>query len=263
MDRPVSSALDLLDEQQRRVALAFLSDRARERRHVVVYLSGAHAYGFPSPDSDLDLKAVHVDPTASRVGLTRPKEAHDRLEIVEGVELDYTSNELGQVLSGLLGGNANYFERLLGTTTVSEDPLLAELRPLAKASLSRRVHAAYRGFAEAQRRALTEKPTAKRLLYVLRTALTGAHLLATGEVVPDLVATHERWGFSCVPDLVARKRQGERTPLAEAEVRALDAEVARALEVLDHERERSTLPEEPRNGAELEAWLLDVRRRMF
>src|SRR5262245_43324929 len=45
---------------QAEVARRFLADRDRERKHLVVYLSGAHAYGFPSPDSDLDLKCVHV-----------------------------------------------------------------------------------------------------------------------------------------------------------------------------------------------------------
>jgi predicted nucleotidyltransferase len=37
-----------------------LEEEQARREHVVVYLSGAHAYGFPSPDSDLDLKAIHV-----------------------------------------------------------------------------------------------------------------------------------------------------------------------------------------------------------
>ena len=32
---------------------------------MVVLLSGAHAYGFPSPDSDLDLKAIHLADTES------------------------------------------------------------------------------------------------------------------------------------------------------------------------------------------------------
>jgi len=257
------AALDLVTAHQREVAQRFLADRSSERRHVVVYLSGAHAYGFPSPDSDLDLKAVHVDLTRDRVGLRRPKDAHDELVIVDGVELDYTSNELGPVLAGLLNGNANYFERLLGRTTVTEDPLLEELRPLAEKALSRRVHGAYRGFAEAQRRALLERPTVKRLLYVLRTTLTGAHLLATGEVVADLVALYDRWKFPCVPELVRRKLAGEREPMGLSEVDALSGEVERAFEVLDLERDRSVLPEDPPNGSELEAWLVDVRRRLF
>ena len=32
-------------------------------------ISGAHLYGFPSPDSDFDLRGVHVLPLRSVVGL--------------------------------------------------------------------------------------------------------------------------------------------------------------------------------------------------
>src|SRR5213076_1031443 len=79
-----------------------------------VDLTGAHAYGFPSPDSDLDLKCVHIAPTARLVGLNPPDDPPDRIDIVEGVELDYGSNELSPVLRGILKGNGNFLERILG-----------------------------------------------------------------------------------------------------------------------------------------------------
>ena len=44
---------NVLTEHQAAKARAFLADRERERKHLVIYLSGAHAYGFPSPDSDV------------------------------------------------------------------------------------------------------------------------------------------------------------------------------------------------------------------
>ena len=59
----------VLSAHQAEVARRFLAERERERTHLVIYLSGAHAYGFPSPDSDLDLKCVHVAPTRALVGL--------------------------------------------------------------------------------------------------------------------------------------------------------------------------------------------------
>src|SRR5262245_42612945 len=93
----------VLSEKQQEVARAFLAARDKERKHVVIYLSGAHAYGFPSPDSDLDLKCVHIAPTADLVGLGTPEEATgDRIEMIEGVELDYGSNELAPVLRGAI-----------------------------------------------------------------------------------------------------------------------------------------------------------------
>ena len=90
----------VLTEQQAAAARPFIAAREADRKHLVIYLSGAHAYGFPSPDSDLDLKCVHVAPTADLVGLTVPDDPPDRIEIVDGVELDYGSNELAVVLRG-------------------------------------------------------------------------------------------------------------------------------------------------------------------
>src|SRR6188768_1483804 len=112
----------VLTANQAAVARPFLAERERERRHLVVYLSGAHAYGFPSPDSDLDLKCVHIAPTSSLVGLDVPEEsAGDRIEVIDGVELDYGSNELGPVLRGSIKGNGNYLERILGELVLGGD----------------------------------------------------------------------------------------------------------------------------------------------
>lgn len=252
--------LELLPAAARPVVEGFVAEQDARRRHVVVYLSGAHAYGFPSPDSDVDLKAVHVAPTRSLVGLRRGPAAVDVMITRDGVELDYTSNELGPVVAGLLAGNANYVERVLGTAVALASPLLEELRPLARAALSRRVAAAYRGFARAQEKALAAAPTVKRLLYVLRTTTTGAHLLRTGQVVPDLVELADAYDLGFVADLVARKREGERTALSHAEVDRFGPIVEDAFRRLDDAVASSVLPAEPRGEEALEAWLLDVRR---
>src|SRR5882672_8219446 len=95
----------VLTAKQAEVARSFLAARSAERSHLVSYLSGAHAYGFPSPDSDLDLKCIHIAPTADLVGLTAVDDPQDRIVIVDGVELDYGSNELAPVLRGALKGN--------------------------------------------------------------------------------------------------------------------------------------------------------------
>src|SRR3954454_23381646 len=160
----------VLTDVQQRVARAFVAEREAERAHLVIYLSGAHAYGFPSPDSDLDLKCVHVAPTGALVGLEPVDESRDRLEIVDGVELDYGSNELAPALRGAIKGNGNFLERVFGELVLGGGPgLLAEARPGLRPVLSRRVGRHYGGFATSQLRAFDDKPTAKRALYVLRT----------------------------------------------------------------------------------------------
>ncbi len=231
----------------------------------MVDLSGAHAYGFPSPDSDLDLKAVHVAATRSLLGLHPPRPTFDRAEIVDGVEIDYTSNEIGAVLLGVLQGNGNYLERLLPLLPMRRSTELDELAPRVKRAMSRRLFRHYRGFSEGQRRELekAEKRTVKKVLYVLRTALTGTHALLTGEVVPDLRVLAEAHGFPEVRALIARasrRRSAWRstTPSSSRRGRLMD----RAFAAIEAARGRSVLPEEP-DVAELDAFLIELRRRYF
>lgn len=230
----MNAALSTLTEHQRAVARRVLAHESTKRDHLVISLSGAHAYGFPSPDSDLDLKSVHVAPTRALLGFPRTPPPAERLEVIDGVEIDYSSNELGGVLLGLLKGNGNYFERFLSGFAVSTGPGFEAFVPLVQRSLSRRVARHYAGFAHQQREAWRAggERSAKKLLYVLRTALTGTHVLRTGELVTDLPPVlSEKW---------AGRLDALFTGLAEAEA-------------------SSVLPPEPDTEVELEAALIDAR----
>ncbi len=261
----MGAALIPLSEHQARVAGAALDEEERERRHLVIALTGAHAYGFPSPDSDLDLKGIHVEPTCRLVGLDRVESHDSRFETIEGVEIDYASNEIGPVLLGLCKGFGSYYERILGMWQLRRAPEHPTLAELAQRSLSRRVHAHYHGFATSQYKdaTATPTPTAKNILYVLRTALTGAHLLATGRLITDLTALVDDYGYASARELLEIKRTGERAPLPEAVAARWMREAARAFDLLDQAKERSPLPEEAPNRSELEAWLIELRRSRF
>lgn len=252
----------VLTPHQQAVAKAFVAAREAERRHVVVYLSGAHAYGFPSPDSDLDLKCVHVAPTSSLVGLEAVEDPRDRIEIVDGVELDYGSNELAPVLRGAIKGNGNYFERILGELALGGDStLLAEAREVVRPLLSRRCARHYAGFATSQLKLFDEKPTAKRALYVLRTAGTGIHLLARGELVIDLERLRAHLPDE-VDELLAIKRGGERTELESAHAAAWRDRLQEAIEAVDRAWRTAVIPPEPPVTAIAAAdeWLRRVRK---
>jgi uncharacterized protein len=237
-----------------------LGEESARRDHVVVTLSGAHAYGFPSPDSDIDLKAIHVARTDDLLGFEPPPPTADRAEVIDGVEIDYTSNELAHAILGILRGNGNFLERVLGPIQPLTSPLLAELVPLVRRSLSRRVHRHYRGFAANQLAFLEKEPTVKKLLYVLRTSTTGIHLLRTGEVDPDLRNVMDRYGLGDARDLIARKRAGEQVGLDPALLATWRPRLESVFAELDRARDESVLPEDPPNEPELRAWLLTVRR---
>lgn len=255
--------MEFLAGTARQVAEQVAREEESRRRHIVIALSGAHAYGFPSPDSDLDLKAVHAAPARQLLGLGNVRDAFDRMEVIDGVEIDYTSNELRGVLAGILAGNGNYIERVLGKLIVQSSPEHEQLRELVPGVLCRRVHRHYRGFAHSQRRAFeeSEQPTVKKLLYVLRTALTGIHLLRTKELRVDLTTVAGEYGYGDVHELITAKKQGERVVITEQGKNAWTARLDDLFRLLDEAREHSPLPEEPPSTAALDAWLVDLRAR--
>ena len=242
-----------------------LREEDAARHHLVIAVSGAHAYGFPSPDSDIDLKAIHVAPTRALLSLSPKPGGRERLEVIDGVEIDFSANELGGVLAGVVSGNGNFVERILGQRLAAWRPELAELVPLVQRSLSRRIHRHYLGFASSQRREADAKPlaSAKRLLYVLRTALTGVHVMKSGEVVADLGLLLDDYGFGDARDLIAAKTSGERSELGEADSARWRARVGEAMALLESVRDSGPLPESAPNVTELDDWLVELRRRHF
>ena len=53
-----------------------------------VTVSGAHLYGFPSADSDVDLRGSFAAPLADVLGLDTPRETSEPSGMVGGVEVE-------------------------------------------------------------------------------------------------------------------------------------------------------------------------------
>lgn len=222
-------------------------------------VTGAHFYGFPSPNSDLDLKGVHQLPLEGLVGLEPAPETHDVLTDFEGVEHDLTTHELRRALELLLRGNGNVLERFLSPFQLV-DGLTAELAELARGAISQRFERHYRGFFHGMRREHEREPRLKSMLYSYRVALTGIHLLETGECVGDVRALAPEYGFDGILDAVSAKAEaGEKAaiePTLDSALRggwsALEGRLQQALE-------RSPLPAEPANRAAASDWLVRTR----
>ncbi|MEC7524952.1 MAG: nucleotidyltransferase domain-containing protein [Myxococcota bacterium] len=241
-------------------ARRFVASRPPPGALLHVGLVGAHYYGFPSADSDLDLKGMHLAPTRAVLGLTDPPETHDTLEIFEGDEHDLTTHEARQALSLLLKGNGNVLERIFTPLQLFEGEDLEALRALAKGAISQRFFGHYRGYFGGMCREHARAPRAKSMLYAYRVALTGVHLLKTGEVRGDVLENAREHGFDGLEELVAYKRgEGEKTALPEtldAEHRARWPALERALE---DARAKTALPEEPSGADAIDAWLIERR----
>jgi predicted nucleotidyltransferase len=231
---------------------------------LIVGVTGAHYYGFPSPDSDLDLKGIHVAPTAAAVSLSPPPETVDVLEVFEGLEIDYTSHELALALRLLLRGNGNMLERIVSGYQLLDAPLAAELRASARGAVSKRFFHHYRGFfgrmVQDWRKA--QPKTVKGLLYAYRSALTGIHLLATGECVGDVTSLAPLYGFDRVRELAAQKAAGTEHG-SMADTVEFDADLARLEALLDEAHESSRLPDDPPDRERVDALLIAARRQYF
>ena len=247
---------------QRETASRFLDANLPPGQVVLCAITGSHLYGFSSPDSDIDMKGIHLAPTDALLGLTRPADAHDRLTIFEGVECDLTTHEAGKAMSLLLKGNGNMLERIFSPLQLVDSPALGELRALAQGALSRRSLSHYLGFFKGmQRESLRqEAPRAKTLLYSYRVALTGIHLLKTGAVEAHLPTLAAHYGYTEVDELVAIKTNGtEKGTMPTADAERFQATWARLEAALREAAEHSPLPEAPANTAAVNDWL--VRRR--
>jgi predicted nucleotidyltransferase len=231
---------------------------------LVAGVTGAHYYGFPSPDSDLDLKGVHVAPTRDIVSLRPPPSAIDHLGLFEGTEVDFTSHELATALGLLLKGNGNIIERILSPFQVLDSEPAAELRALARGAASRKFFHHYRGFFSRTCRdwRAAEQPTVKGLLYAYRAALTGIHLLRTGECVGDVTRLALLYGFERVSSLVASKAAGrEHGTLAATD--EFDSDLERLEFLLQEADATSLLPAEASNVTAIDAFLVGMRKAHF
>lgn len=230
---------------------------------VVCGLVGSHSYGFPSPDSDFDLKAIHLTPAAEVLGMQRPKETVNFLDTVDGLEMDYTSHEAGSALARLLKGDGNVLERIFSPyqiLPVDTDDRLVELRAAASASLSRRFHRHYAGFLGGTVKRYRKEQTreVKPLLYMARVSLTGVHLLREGEILADLPVLLEQYPLPWVSELLRIKQQAEHATIEDDS--PLEGYLATLEALLSDALERSVLPADPPATDALNAWL--VRHRM-
>ena len=245
-------------------------------------ISGAHLYGFPSPDSDFDLRGAHVLPLEKVVGLDVTDETVEDSRIIEGLEMDIVSHDVKKFFALLLKKNGYVLEQLFSPLVVQTSPEHAELKEICRTKrtgkptphpskegkkeidtspcplpgrggegmgsgvITRHHSHHYFGFAETQWQLfLKESPRrVKPLLYVYRVLLTGIHLMRTGEVEANLVTLNAEFRLPYIADLVARKLAGpEKSKLEDADVAFHESEYLRLRIELQSAHDTSKLPE--------------------
>src|SRR5438874_10555129 len=89
---------------------------------VFATVSGAHLYGFPSADSDYDLRGMHVLPPRAVMGLDLKDQTIERTTIVEGLELDLVTHDIHKAFLLMLRKNGYVLEQVLSPLVVRTSP---------------------------------------------------------------------------------------------------------------------------------------------
>jgi predicted nucleotidyltransferase len=225
-------------------------------------ISGAHLYGFPSPDSDFDLRGVHLLSRRDVVRLKLPRETIEVSGMYDGIEMDLVTHDAKKFFLLLLKKNGYVLEQLYSPLIVHTTPEHEELKLIAKGCITRHHAHHYFGFAETQWK-LFEKERPRRvkpLLYVYRVLLTGIHLMRSGEVEANLVRLNESTKLGSIDELVARKLSGpEQSALSDADMSFHQSEYERLRGELQAAFEASTLPENPSANDALDDLLVRLR----
>lgn len=224
-------------------------------------ISGAHLYGFPSPDSDYDLRGAHILPVEEVIGLDQGRETIETSEVWDGLDLDLVTHDIRKFCTLLLKRNGYVLEQLYSPLVVVGAEPHDELRAIATGCITRHHAHHYLGFAETQWKLYEEQRRLKTLLYVFRVLKTGIHLLRTGRVEADLRRLLD--DVPTIPylgELIAGKQaEGERTGVPDPDNPRYAADVARLRAALEAAHAASQLPEAPSAKAALHDFVIRNR----
>ena len=224
-------------------------------------ISGAHLYGFPSPDSDVDLRGSFVLPIEAVLRLRDPEETITLTQVQAGVEVDWVAHDIRKFARLMLKRNGYVLEQLLSPLVVLGGEWLDELRLIGRGCIIRHLYHHYRGFAHTQFDLLAKpSTTVKELLYAYRVLLTGIFVLESGEIEANLITLNTHYQQPGVDDLIARKQTGaEHGALSSDDLMVHQPQLDRLLARLEQAFQDSQLPDEPTTAVALDDFVVRAR----
>ena len=222
----------------------------------------AHLYGFPSPDSDYDLRGVHILPVREVVGLDPGRETIEVSAVRDGPEIDLVTHDVKKFFALLLKKNGYVLEQIFSPLILLTTPEHDELKVIAKACVTRHHSHHYFGFAETQWKLFVKErpPRVKPLLYVYRVLLTGIYLMRSGQIEANLVNLNEEFKLPYISDLIERKLAGpEKSAVRDIDLEFHEREFERLRGVLEDAHKASSLPGVPMGRRALNDLLIRVR----
>ncbi|MEO0419187.1 MAG: nucleotidyltransferase domain-containing protein [Pseudomonadota bacterium] len=171
MSDPVTIDPDVRAEIDSRLAKVASEEGVR---YLIAVESGSRAWGFPSPDSDYDVRFLYVRPRRDYLALGKMRDVIER-PIVD--EIDLNGWDIRKALGLMLKHNAVMSEWMESPIRyVADDPIVAEIAALANRHFNPRGYA--RHYASLGKGTVArwfedgEEIAVKRYFYALRPALS-------------------------------------------------------------------------------------------
>lgn len=261
------------EETIREFIEAAVAQKGTQHRPRFYAITGSHIYGFDSPDSDIDVRGIHVTPAEEYAYLQTPAaEVTINMDgTTEGFEeyseVDLRSYKLRKFAGLLEKANYNVIELVFEAPTVMNGmPLeMDALQDLIREFLPMNVPHAYLGMAKSNyyKHLDPEKtegydPRPKKFLYVYRGLLGAQYVLTNEDIEADvhrLAEAVDGGDPDLVTELVEHKRNGDKATVpAELEERARTA-ITTQFNALD------SLPEPDKSGYReaIDDWMRKVR----
>ncbi len=201
--------------------------------------SGSRAWGFPSQDSDYDVRFIYVHPLEHYLRL---EETRDVIELPLTAQLDINGWDLRKALQLLYRTNPSLLDWMASPVIYRETPFAAAFRPLMLSYFSplKALHHYLRMAERNERVYLTgEMVGVKKYFYVLRPVLAGLWILRR-KTPPPMAFT----------ELMEAELAPEMRPLVE-----------KLIELKRYAPEQREIPREAALHAYLERCMADIRAR--
>ncbi len=148
--------------------------------------TGSRAWGFPSPNSDFDVRMLYVHPTEWYLSLDEKK---DSIEIMlNDCELDITGWELRKGLRLMRKSNASMMERIQSPITYIDDSVfIGDIHALAKdcfSPITTMYHYSNMAKSALAEVAISQPYKLKKLFYALRGAIACQWIKSKQTIVP-------------------------------------------------------------------------------
>ncbi len=225
--------------------------------------TGSRAWGFPSPDSDYDIRILYVHRKDWYLSLSEKKDSMDRM--YENNDIDITGWDLRKSLQLLHKSNASLLERIQSPILYKVDTtFLDELKTLAASQYSRiaTMHH-YLSMAKKFMETLHENESykLKKFFYALRAAVACKWILEKEEMPPiEFLKMLE--GLSINPDIFRRIQEliTLKSTISESYLHTGEASLFTFMQdcIAKADSQRTTLPSSKGNMAQIDAFFLKV-----